>query len=75
MKEIEFKHTFMEMLTPCDNIPKHDVYIGDYYCSQCKHNKGITYDEEDERKFSEFGPGDYTKYFFVRKGKCLCNFE
>lgn len=62
MKNMIFKRTWCDYLTPC---PYRDgIEIGSYECSECHHNGGF----EDHGKVK---PGEY---FSVAQGCVRCNF-
>lgn len=81
MQKLQYSRTWCDYITPC---PYHnevwspeykcEVMMGDYECSQCKHNAGL---EEEKYNWSSLAHSfDGSNYTHITNNNiCKCNYE
>lgn len=64
MKNIEYKRTWCDYLTPCPH--QQNVEVGSFECSKCTCHISL---HENTKKFD---PCDYARYSYITTGYVTC---
>ena len=77
MEEIKYTDTWCDNITPCPYLE--NVWVNDYDCGHCPHNKGR---KDEDNSIDEFtkshSPADsdyYALYSMANTGIVLCDFK